>query len=447
MSKEVLVCPNCGAYVMGGDRYCPRCDHPLDQPPPLRPDDLSDIAPAGPGSDSESDAGRDRADLTTTEQPPVPARAGASAPPDEIPDLLDLPDAPGPGSGQDDQTPDDGGLPDDGDTHDDATAISLSERSDSALPPHDAPERQELREGLAQAAAALDADPSEMPTSQFARVDAAPITPPPFAPAAPPDVPLPGAESGITEIPRREPPARPVSIIPPAPYTPPPPVLVAPPYYGYAAQPAMPDAAAYLQQRIQAYRRGGYKLVVSGPYEATLSYGKRLGVGGWMLALLTVIGFFWYLLLLAVSGFQAEQAYLYIEPDGRVYEDGPGAAHVRRSRARTGRRWSLFGLAIFIICLLLALALAAVGGIMLSQDRYQAALREAYPAVTLFEEHFSTDRADPDDVQTAKDGAVAFAILAGIAVVGVWGGATLWVIGTVHAGAYRAHVPPLPGYA
>ena len=27
------------------------------------------------------------------------------------------------------------------------------------------------------------------------------------------------------------------------------------------------------------------------------------------------------------------------------------------------------------------------------------------------------------------------------------GGATLFVIGTVHAGAYRVAVPPLPGYA
>ncbi len=27
-------CPNCGAYVMSSDNYCPRCDHPLDQPAP-----------------------------------------------------------------------------------------------------------------------------------------------------------------------------------------------------------------------------------------------------------------------------------------------------------------------------------------------------------------------------------------------------------------------------
>ena len=84
---------------------------------------------------------------------------------------------------------------------------------------------------------------------------------------------------------------------------------------------------------------------------------------------------------------------------------------------------------------------------MLTRGRYQAALREADPAGTLFEERFSDAQADPDDVKLAETGAVVYAILAVVAVLGVWGGATLFVIGTVHAGAYRVAVPPLPGYA
>jgi hypothetical protein len=139
--------------------------------------------------------------------------------------------------------------------------------------------------------------------------------------------------------------------------------------------------------------------------------------------------------------------YIVLETDGRVYEDGPGAAHVRLARARAGRRWSIFGILIFLFCFVLAILLGAVAGIVTTQKRYQAALREAYPAVTLFEERFDPAIANPDDVQVMKDGAVVFAILGGIAAVGLWGGATLFVIGTVHAGAYRVRVPPLPGYA
>jgi uncharacterized membrane protein (DUF2068 family) len=99
-----------------------------------------------------------------------------------------------------------------------------------------------------------------------------------------------------------------------------------------------------------------------------------------------------------------------------------------------------------VICLVLVIGLGAVAGIVLRNERYQAALREAYPAVTLFEEHFSATQADPADVNLAKDGAVAYAIIAGIAGVGLWGGMTLWVIGTIHAKTYRVHVPPLPGW-
>lgn len=244
---------------------------------------------------------------------------------------------------------------------------------------------------------------------------------------------------------------RPAYLVPPAPYTPPPvapparltpPAYVAPPAYSYAPDPGV----AYLHQRVAAYVRGGYETHTRAAHEATLSYGKPMGAGTWLLALVTIIGALWYLLILALSGFRSDAVYITLEQDGRVYEDGPGAAHVRHGRARTGRRWSVFGAIVLLLSLLMALVLAVIAGVFLAQDRYQAALREAYPAVTLFEEHFSATQADPDDVALARDGAVAFAIVAVITAVGIWGGATLFVVGTVHAAAYGVRVPPLPGW-
>ncbi len=245
-------------------------------------------------------------------------------------------------------------------------------------------------------------------------------------------------------------------VVPPAPYTPPPvrapipdpawitpppaPVYAPPPTYGYAAPPV-----DRLQQRVQVYQHGGYHLKNRTPHAATLTHGKVLGVTGWLLAFLTIIGALWYFLLALLGGFRADRVYITREADGSLFEDGAGAAHIRLKRARIGRRWAIFGSMIFVVCLVLAILLGIAGGIITSQERYQAALREAYPAVTLFEEQFSHSEADPDDVALVKDGAVAYAILAGIAGVGVWGGATLFVIGTIHAGAYRVSVPPLPG--
>jgi hypothetical protein len=286
-----------------------------------------------------------------------------------------------------------------------------------------------------------DDDTSELPTVR--------LTPDERIPAGPIDV-----NETVRQHIRQN--ARPAYIVPPAPYTPPPvpapppPVRITPPPapYGYGyTSPAVPSMpAAYLQQRVLAYRNAGYRLRVNSPYEATLSYGKGLGAAGWLLALLSIIGVFWYTLLLALGGFRRDVVDIVLESDGQIYEDGGGAAHVRHQRSRVGRRWAMFGVVIFAVSLLLAIVLGLVAGIVLSEDRFQAALREAYPAVTLFEEHFSRTEADPGDVDLAKDGAVAYAVVAGIAAVGLWGGATLFVIGTIHARAYRVHVPPLPGW-
>ncbi|MBN1680736.1 MAG: hypothetical protein JW966_10615 [Anaerolineae bacterium] len=241
-------------------------------------------------------------------------------------------------------------------------------------------------------------------------------------------------------------------IIPPAPYTPPPSRPVPPPPARITPPPAasrhtygVTPAAAYLQQRVQAYTAGGYRTIVQGPHEVMLARGKPMGLLVWLLSLLSIIGLVWYVLIMALSGFQADRVYLTLEADGRVYEDGPGAAHIRRGRSRGGRRWAFVGLMIFSVCLVLAVILGAVGWLAL--ERFKPELREAYPEITLFEDDYSSDVANSDNVELVKNGAVAFSILAGIAAVGLWGGATLFVIGVVHAAAYRAKVPPLPGYA
>jgi hypothetical protein len=50
-------------------------------------------------------------------------------------------------------------------------------------------------------------------------------------------------------------------------------------------------------------------------------------------------------------------------------------------------------------------------------------------------------------IEQAETAAVVASVLAALAVLGIWGGATLLVIGTVHALAYRTRVPPLSGFA
>lgn len=485
MNDDLRRCPNCGAYVMGHDNRCPRCDF--------------DLASSAPDADTPA------ADPARTELFDMDALNQDAAAPVEAPEEADA---------RDDETPD-----------------SAAEAESGAEVDHDADQAEDAH--AASSAAGVDADEPDAGEDDRAPEGPASPTPPgrarrpaphvaaifdtprnasiPDAPAPPADLPpestpemdsvhdtieherqepdvhttRPGSSgldapvvvdepdaaemptSAIDDGPARDvhatqPRAADRAILPPAPYTPPPvraPQMVAPPAPSYIppdqgyAQPAPvmlsgPDAAvAYLQQRVAAYRRGGYRVQTHGQYEAALTYGKRLSIGTWILALLTLIGALWYLLIMALSGFRADVVYVVLEDDGRVYEDGPGAAHIRGKRSRLGRRWSAFGLVLFLLSLILTVMLGVVGGIVLSQDRYQAALREAYPAVTLFEDHFSPERADPDDVDLAKNGAVPFLIVGVIAAVGLWGGATLFVIGTVHASAYRVRVPPLPGWA
>ena len=460
MNEETRRCPHCGRYVIAQDDICPACGEPLSA-------SEEEGAPV-------PDAAEAIAEPNETEATDVPASPEDAAPPEAVA-AADAPDA--------DET--EAAEPP---SAEEAAAEVETPEAEAASAEHTDEGEPSPAESVAEEAAAEAADapegPPEKPPSLpdtlgtpdavIPPVTATPLgeqSTPPRAmtpPAAMPPVAAALAETGEHEAVPSLPtpadmmqetqpnlaaqmqPAAPAYIIPPAPYTPPP--LPAPAYalapYAYA-QPADPLAAAvaFLQQRVALYRQGGYHLVAHGPYEATLAYGKGLSVGAWMLALVSGVGLVWYLLLLALSGFQPDEVTIWVERDGRVYEDGPGAAHVRAQRARAGRRWRTIGAVIFALSLFVALVLGVFAGAVLSQERYQAALRQAYPAVTLFEERFSDAPASADDVQLAKDGAVAFGVVAVLAAVGLWGGATLFVVGTVHASAYRVHVPPLPGWA
>jgi hypothetical protein len=503
---------------MSENNICPRCDHPLNEPPsapsdvwgntsleevsgaaevpmPDAPDDqealLAGITPevgAAPAETPAEAAAPDREDLATTRLPhATPIFASGQKEPPETHDVSAtgvppedtgaqetrraMPESTAPATPEPEEVQEPGAPQGEAESAVESAAAELEEEDSQE------PGGPEVGAGLEVAEGEEHEEPSELEAEGEAAPDTVSTEPhleDAIRPPAEPELDAsemptgryesesgePRPEAGGTVIaqtpPRQAGLSHPAYIVPPAPYTPPPlptppppawiappaPAFIAPVDYGYVS-----PGEAYLQQRVQAYLRGGYRVHVHGPQEATLSRGKRLGVGGWLLALITVIGLFWYLLILAVGGFQSDKVYIVLESDGRVYEDGPGAAHVRQQRSRAGRRWSMFGLIVFIMSLVLAIILGAVGAVFLTQDRYQAALREAYPAITLFEEHFSSTQANPDDVSLAKDGAVVYAILAGITLVGLWGGATLLVVGTIHASAYHTRVPPLPALA
>lgn len=409
MSQELQQCPRCGAYVLSGDAVCPRCDHALVPvaPDESAPPDPPEATPPAP----EEEAPPDEHAAAEGSTPPV-----ASEPPDAVPaperdEARPQPPEVSPGPAEE--------------------APAVHEEDSNSVPAPDftalfPPEEVE-------AEARLPFQDTDRRAPETVQEDtpthpAESIAPPVEAPPEPPQ--------DHTQITPSRLVVGPGYIVPPAPYTPPPAVYGLPASAGHV----------YLQQRVADYALGGYRVHSHAPTQAMLSCGKNLGVGGWMLALITGIGFAWYLLTLALSGFATDRVYITLEADGRVYEDGPGAAHIRRARARTGRRWALFGGAVLVLSLLLVLVLGVVAWVYLSDDGHQAALREAYPAITLFEERFSAVEPDPDDVSLARDGFIAWAVLLGIAAVGVWGGATLTVIGTVHHGAYRVPVPPLPGW-
>jgi len=198
--------------------------------------------------------------------------------------------------------------------------------------------------------------------------------------------------------------------------------------------------------RVWRYEHAGYTIRERGPHGVVLDIGRSLSVLGWLVAFVSFLGLLWYLFIQIGSGFHKDWVSIRLGPGGHIAEDGPGAAHVRRRRSRSGRRWGLIGAFFLIFCLILGLILAVVGGLLLSNDEYQAALREAYPEVDLLQDQLNEGPADPDDVDLMETAGVVFGLLGGITLIGLWAGATLAIVGYIHANTYHVPVPPLPGY-
>lgn len=395
---------------------CPRCDHPLERPAP--PEFESELEPDS-GEVQEIEAPEedtniiDRSDLPTTEVDQVDEWADWQAT-----DLAPLRDDEPPSSEEVIEI----ALPDDGEEYEPGEEAGYAEHIEGAP----FPLRLDENDTTPEPATPERITPQIPPTATGLEHVQAPPTARIERPYQPPDA---------TQA-RRQP-----YFIPPAPYTPPPipAPRIAPPLPVYPPAPYTAPSS-HLQQRVQAYRQGGYRVLNHTLYEATLSRGKYLGFFGWVLAIVSIIGLLWYVLLMVVSGLRPDRAYLALQADGSIYEDGPGAAYIRHQRSRIGRRWSITGLVMFAVAFVLALGLVIVA--LLALDRYKPALRAAYPEITLFEDWHSDTPADAEDVSLVETGAVVFSILTGIAVLGLWIGLTMVIVGTIHAIAYHVDVPP-----
>lgn len=238
------------------------------------------------------------------------------------------------------------------------------------------------------------------------------------------------------------PPAVPQWQIPPAPYTPPPPI----PEYTRSVEGYSYPSNHYLMQRANAYQRAGYRLRSQSPYQIILTYGKPLGFAWWLVALMSGVGVAWYFLIMLTSGFSQDVVYILMERDGTLYEDGAGASHVRRQRARVGRRWGFLGVVIFFISLVWFIGM--IIGAVYVIDRYRPELEAAYPTVKLFtsDQPASTNDLDAETIERAESGVLAFSILFVLSALGVLSGLALTIVGYLHSHAYDVRVPPLPEY-
>lgn len=247
--------------------------------------------------------------------------------------------------------------------------------------------------------------------------------------------------------------------LPPAPFTPPPPLPqpVAQPFQpaAYPMQsPQFPQnpqfqgwqgqqpSSYWLQQRIQAYLYGGYQMREQRPNEATLAYGKSIGFFWWVLAVMSVVGLLWYLFILILSGFRKDTVYISLEPDGYIYEDGSGAAHIRRRRSRVARRWGVIGILLAIFSTFTIIIMAVSFTILM--NRYDAELASAYPEFSFIQGNVNTDNLDNTQVQNVKVVIPVIIIMSTLSVIGFVGGLSMSVISYLHSAAYSVEVAPLP---
>lgn len=222
--------------------------------------------------------------------------------------------------------------------------------------------------------------------------------------------------------------------LPPAPFTPPP--IMAQP----SATLAVSDHS--YQQRVMAYAQGGYRLLRQTPHETVMAYGKSLSIVTWVIAVGSGFGILWYWFMLLLSGFRADRVYILLEPDGYVYEEGPGAAHIRYRRSKNSRRWGVFGVFMLLVSIFSLFLAILAGGVMI--ERYSNELNAAYPELGIF--NYSVPPADLNatEVQNVRVAVLALLILSALSISGIFAGMLIALIGYLQAAAYRVDVPPLP---
>ena len=341
--RELRVCPNCGAYVITDRNICPRCDAPLDAPSPEATasdtdleDPVADVLAEIEAAQADEDEPAETAPwLPEIEPAPESGEGGETAPGEEGTPSEPL-------AVREERPTMPGWLPE-------ATLPAIHKEPEAPLDPHDRPTSPNLDVSGGRRSRGFEADvtiprlpedveeelagsPSDEPTMQFDRGPARRLKRTSPAPTA-----------------RRNPsPRRPR------------PRCARPFRAGCRIQRAGRKLLGRCDSLLPAAHPGLSRRGLSGARplragsHALLRQAARCR--GWALAILTIIGLLWYIAIQAFSGFRRDMVYLTLEPDGRVYEDGPGGPHPARAIA-AGRRWSLVGLTILVLSLVLAIVL------------------------------------------------------------------------------------------
>ncbi len=471
MSEQVRLCPHCGAAVSGNTERCPRCDEVLSEreakviePALLNPPIPSSSGASGIEEDEETEVLLSRpAQMTSiSAELSVEQLSEQLEPPPEVQSVEPEPPPldPSPAEVQPDEDiaePISDAIAAEPDPFTDASdrfepmtedVASTFKSVDDLVPalPEATPLPNELEDTGKHQATPTD-DPilaMTNATPQNAFQDTPPrgssaIIPIEFEEAhtepvtygqllRPAPVPMPEPLPALDTQPKL------LQPLPPAPFTPPP--LMSQP----AAVNVLSDQS--YQQRIVAYAQGGYRLLQRLPNETVMSYGKSLSFLWWIIATASGFGIMWYWFVLLTSGFRADRVYILLEPDGYVYEEGAGAAHLRRRRARNSRRWGVFGAFMLLVSVFSLILAVLAGSVML--DRYQNELNAAYPELGLFSNTIPPNNLDATEVQNVRVAVLALLILSAMSVSGAVAGIMIAFIGYLQAAAYRVQVAPLP---
>ena len=450
MASDIRTCPHCGASVSGNTTRCPNCDRRLELDLSPVPDDLESAAETqAPEDDEPLYSSVEHPRFTLPEEPrdtdhptPLDALVVSPRPPDDEAedDMLDEVESEvvENNEGFDSQET---FIPDD-----------VIEPPPVAIPYSETDTTQndtlDYESPIATREAYLSAFGDSKPIQPAARI-------PEPEPLPPMDTQSQTPQTSTQQV-----------VIPAAPFTPPPQtqqmraVQVAPQMASYSSQPAIqygqrPYPTPYqqqqampsdywLRQRVQAYSLGGYKVEAQNQWEALLSIGKGMPTLWWVITIVSGFGLIWYLFMLLFSGFKRDKVYIGLEPDGYVFEEGAGSAHIRRRRERNSRRWAVAGIIFAILSIIMFFLLLVAASVIVNS--YEQELAAAFPEFQLFEDVQITSEVTAIDRENAELIGFLMIVLFAMSGVGVVGGFMVALISYIQAAAYRVHVAPLPGY-